>query len=435
MEILLLIIGLAAGVAIGWFVAKNNSSKNIAELQTQRSLAEQRSSDVQSRIEVLQNQLKQETDKVLALTSELSGSKKESENLLRQIDEQKIQLENLNQKLKAEFEVLASKILEEKSKTFTEQNKTNLDIILNPLKERIQDFEKKVDTAYKAEAAERNSLKGEIKTLFDLNQKLNQEANNLTNALKGQTKVQGNWGEMILMSILEKSGLVKDREYFEQQSFTTEDGKRYQPDVVVQLPDNKKIIIDSKVSLVAYESFCSCDNDDDRRRALSQHIQSLRNHMKGLSEKGYQQLYQLDGLDYVLMFVPIEPAFNIAVQSESNLWNEAFEKNIVIVSTSTLLATLRTVASIWKQEKQNNNALEIARLSGALYDKFVGFTEDMIDVGNRIDSSKKSYIEAMKKLSEGNGNIIRTTEKIKELGAKTSKAIDQKILQRADVAE
>lgn len=396
MEILFLVIGILAGSVIGWFISKSSGSAESVKLNSQ--------------IAALQN---------------------ENENLNKRLTEQKSETEKLNDRLKSEFEVLATKIMEEKSQKFTEQNRTNLDIILNPLKERIQEFEKKVDNTYKAEAAERNSLKGEIKTLFDLNQRLNQEANNLTNALKGQTKTQGNWGEMILSNILEKSGLVKGREYFEQQSFTTEEGRRLQPDVILNLPEGKRIVIDSKVSLIAYEAYCNAENDEDRKKALTQHILSLRNHMKGLSEKKYQQLYELDGLDYVLMFVPVEPAFNIAVQNEPGLWNEAFDKNIVIVSTSTLLATLRTVASIWKQEKQNNNALEIARLSGALYDKFVGFTEDMVDVGKRIDSSKNSYVDAMKKLSEGNGNLIRTTEKIKELGAKTSKNMNQNLLQRA----
>jgi DNA recombination protein RmuC len=202
--------------------------------------------------------------------------------------------------------------------------------------------------------------------------------------------------------------------------------------VVVKLPEEKSVIIDSKVSLIAYDLYCAAENDDDRKMYLTQHIQSLKNHMKGLSEKKYQQLYALDGLDYVIMFVPIEPAFNLAVSNEQNLWNEAFERNIVIVSTSTLWAVLRTIASIWKQEKQNNNSLEIARLSGSLYDKFVGFTEDLVDIGKKIDQSKAGYVEAMKKLSEGNGNLIRTTEKIKELGAKASKSLNTGLLQRSE---
>ncbi len=432
MEFLFLFIGLGVGIAIGFYFAKSSSAKNANELQTAKAVAEQQANDIRVQLEQLKNQLTKSGDDVLKLNSFVATSQNENENLKQRLSEQKIQLEELNQKLKMEFELLANKILEEKSQKFTDQNKANLDIILNPLKERIKEFEDKVDKTYKTEAAERNSLKGEIKNLFELSQKLNQEASNLTNALKGQTKLQGNWGEMILESILEKSGLVKGREYFTQESFTNDEGKRFQPDVVVKLPEEKNVIIDSKVSLIAYENFCSAENDDDCKLFLTQHIQSLKNHMKGLSEKKYQQLYELDGLDYVIMFVPIEPAFNVAVQNEPNLWNEAFERNIVIVSTSTLWAVLRTIASIWKQEKQNNNSLEIARLSGALYDKFVGFSEDMIDIGKKIDQSKAGYVEAMKKLSEGNGNLVRSTEKIKELGAKASKSLNAGLLQRSE---
>lgn len=432
MEIIFLLVGVVAGIAIGWFYSKTISSKNINELITAKALAEQQANEVRSQLEQLKLQLNQSSEEVLRLNNQYSTTQNENANLNQRLNEQKIQLEELNQKLKTEFENLANKILEEKSQKFTEQNKTNLDIILNPLKERIQEFEKKVDDAYKAESAERNTLKGEIKNLFELSQKLNKEASNLTNALKGQTKLQGNWGEMILESILEKSGLVKGREYFTQESFTNDEGKRFQPDVVVKLPEEKSVIIDSKVSLVAYDLYCAAENDDDRKIYLTQHIQSIKNHMKGLSEKKYQQLYELDGLDYVIMFVPIEPAFNLAVSNEHNLWNEAFERNIVIVSTSTLWAVLRTIASIWKQEKQNNNSLEIARLSGSLYDKFVGFTDDLVDIGKKIDQSKVGYVEAMKKLSEGNGNLIRTTEKIKELGAKASKSLNAGLLQRSE---
>ncbi|MEI7802185.1 MAG: DNA recombination protein RmuC [Bacteroidota bacterium] len=432
MEILFLLIGLVAGVTVGFLFAKSSAAKNVSDLQTAKAVAEQQAADVRTQLEQLKNQLTKSSDEVLKLNSFVATAQNENENLKQRLTEQKTQLEELNQKLKVEFENLANKILEEKSQKFTEQNKTNLDIILNPLKERIQEFEKKVDSTYKAEAAERNSLKGEIKNLFELSQKLNQEASNLTNALKGQTKLQGNWGEMILESILEKSGLVKGREYFTQESFTNDEGKRFQPDVVVKLPEGKNIIIDSKVSLIAYEALCSAENEDDQKRALAQHIQSIKNHMKGLSEKKYQQLYDIDGLDYVIMFIPIEPAFNIAVMNEANIWNEAYEKNIVIVSTSTLWAMLRTIASIWKQEKQNNNSLEIARLSGALYDKFVGFTEDLFEIGKKIDQSKVGYVEAMKKLTDGNGNLVRTSEKIKELGAKASKSINTGLLQRAE---
>ena len=432
MEIVFLIFCFIAGITIGWVYSKSVASKNTNELITAKALAEQQTNDTRLQLNQLRTQLNQKEEEVLRLNNLFSTTQNENINLNQRLNEQKTQLEELNQKLKIEFENLANKILEEKSQKFTDQNKPILDIILNPLKERILEFEKKIDDAYKAESAERNSLKGEIKSLYEQSQKLNKEASNLTNALKGQTKLQGNWGEMILESILEKSGLVKGREYFTQESFTNEEGRRFQPDVVVKLPEEKNVIIDSKVSLIAYDLYCATENDDDRKTYLTQHIQSLKNHMKGLSEKKYQQLYELDGLDYVIMFVPIEPAFNLAVSNEHNLWNEAFERNIVIVSTSTLWAVLRTIASIWKQEKQNNNSIEIARLSGSLYDKFVGFTEDLIDMGKKIDQSKSSYVDAMRKLTDGPGNLVTTSNKIKDLGAKASKSINTILLQRSE---
>jgi DNA recombination protein RmuC len=264
---------------------------------------------------------------------------------------------------------------------------------------------------------------------------MSKDATNLTNALKGQTKTQGNWGEFILENILEKSGLEKGREYSVQTSMTNETGRRYQPDVLVNLPENKTIVVDSKVSLVAYEKFCSADDEAEKAAALKEHILSIRNHIKELSAKNYQNLYQIQSLDFVLMFLPVEPAFSLAVQYDSGIFNDAFEKNIVIVSPSTLLATLRTIASIWRQENQNKNALEIARQSGALYDKFVGFVDDLINVGNKIDAAKGSYTDAMKKLHEGGGNLVSRTERIKKLGAKTTKSLPKSLLDRTDEDE
>jgi DNA recombination protein RmuC len=264
---------------------------------------------------------------------------------------------------------------------------------------------------------------------------MTEEANNLTRALKGDSKTQGNWGEFILESILEKSGLQKGIQYLVQQSHTSDEGSRQKPDVIVHLPDDKHIIIDSKVSLKDYEAYCSADTEEEKAIYLKRHIESIKNHIKGLSVKKYQTLYDLKSLDFVIMFVPIEPAFSIAVQNELGIWNDAFDKNIVLISPATLLATLRTIANIWKQDSQNNNALEIAKQSGALYDKFVGFIEDLLKVGKQMDTAKETYSDAMKKLSEGSGNIIRKIENIKKLGANTSKQIPQNILDRAGVEE
>jgi DNA recombination protein RmuC len=265
-----------------------------------------------------------------------------------------------------------------------------------------------------------------------MNQQITQEAKNLTQALKGSTKTQGGWGEFILENILEKSGLVKGREYKLQEVIYSEEGKRYQPDVVVCLPENKSIIIDSKVSLLAYEKYISDEDETRKQLCLKEHILSIRNHIRNLSSKSYQSLYQLESVDFVLMFMPVEPAFALAVQGDLSLFNDAFDKNIVIVSPSTLLATLRTVASIWRQEKQNLNALEIARQSGALYDKFHGFINDLIELGKRMGSVQKTYEEAMKKLYSGRGNLVSSVEKIKALGANTTKSLPQKLLDRLE---
>jgi DNA recombination protein RmuC len=275
------------------------------------------------------------------------------------------------------------------------------------------------------------ALRTEVKKLSELNTQITKEAENLAKAIKGDTKTQGNWGEFILERILEKSGLTKDREYRVQASFVTEEGKRYQPDVIVKLPDDKHIIIDAKVSLVSYEQFFNAEQASERALALKKHILSIRKHIKELSEKNYHSEYGLKGLDFVLMFIPIEPAFSLAVQHDLDIFNEAYEKNIVLVSPTTLIATLRSIANIWKHEYQNHNALEIAQQGGALYDKFVGFVEDLKHLGRQMDVAQKAYQEAMKKLYEGKGNLVRRAHNIKALGARTSKALDQNLVDRA----
>jgi DNA recombination protein RmuC len=276
-------------------------------------------------------------------------------------------------------------------------------------------------------------LKGEIKQLMSLNQLMHQDAQNLTKALKGDAKMQGNWGEFILESILEKSGLVKDREYIAQASISTEDGKRFQPDILINLPDGKCLVIDSKVSLVAYERYVSADDEMVKALSLKEHLQSVRSHIKGLSDKNYQNLYGAKSLDFVLLFVPIESAFALSVQNDAQLFNDAFERNIVIVSPSTLLATLRTVANIWRQENQNKNAIDIANKAGDMYDKFVGFVDDLIGLGNKMRDSQKAYEAAMNKLHQGTGNLVKRSEDLKKLGAKATKAIPQTLIDRSEL--
>jgi len=348
------------------------------------------------------------------------------------LTEQERSIQEIQQKFQLEFQNIANKLLDEKSQKFVETNKTHLDILLNPLKENIKAFEEKVDKVYNMEAAERNTLKGVISQLMELNKLISNEAQNLTKALKGDSKKQGNWGEVILERVLERSGLVRDREYRMQASLISADGNRLQPDVIIDLPDEKHLIIDSKVSLVAYERLVNAESEDDRKLFSKAHVESIRNHVNGLSAKNYHDLYQINSPDFVLLFIPIESSFSFAVQLDAELFSDAWEKRVVIVSPSTLLATLRTISSIWKQERQNRNVLEIARLSGAMYDKFVGFVGDMENIGKNIKQSQAAYDSAINKLTDGNGNLTKTAEKIKGLGAKANKQLDQKFIEEGE---
>ena len=366
------------------------------------------------------------------LNSSLAEQRTIAENLREKLEVQKKEVDEIQKRFIAEFENLSSKILDEKSKKFTEQNKTNLDVILNPLKERIKEFELKVEQTYKVESAERNSLKGEIKSLIELNKQISEEANNLARALKGDTKKQGNWGEVILERILERSGLTKGSEYEMQWSTTNEEGRRIQPDVVIFLPDEKHIVIDAKVSLIAYEAMVNAVTDEEREKYLKEHLLSVRTHIKNLSEKNYFTSPDISSPDFVLIFMPIEPSFGIAVQADAELFNYAWDKKIVLVSPSTLLATLKTVSAIWKHEKQTRNAIEIARVGGALYDKFYNFVKDLKIIGEKINAAQQSHQDAMNKLSDGSGNIIRKVEELKRLGAKSTKDIPVDLLEKAE---
>lgn len=345
--------------------------------------------------------------------------------------EQQRYIQELQDKFKLEFEQVASKILEEKTIRFNAHNQASMDLILSPLKQNIKAFEEKVDKVYKAESDERNILKGVISQLMDQSKQIQEDATNLTRALKGDQKKQGNWGEVILERVLERSGLVRDQEYRIQSSFLTATGNRLQPDVIIDLPDDKHIVVDAKVSLIAYEKYANAETEEEKEIFVKQHLSSLRNHIQELSAKNYQELYQINSPDFVLLFLPIESSFGIAVQKDAELFSYAWDRKVVIVSPTTLLATLRTVSSIWKQERQNRNVLEIARLSGSLYDKFVGFLTDMESIGRNIRQSHDAYDKAMNKLSTGAGNLANTADKIKKLGAKTTKQIDRKFLDPA----
>ncbi len=420
MEFLYILIGLVVGFAFAWLILRNKSAK----LEERLRLTDEQNKENE-------NLLNGEREKSYNLNSELSSLKADYLNLQQKLDENKKEVEQLQEKFTKEFENLANKIFDEKTSKFSEQSKTNLQEILNPLKERISEFQNKVEESNK-ESIDRNAaLRQQLSSLKEMNLQMSQDAQNLVKALKGDTKAQGDWGEIQLERILERSGLRKGEEYSIQESLTAEDGSRKRPDVIINLPEKKKIIIDSKVSLVDYERFVSAEEDDQKNIHLKAFINSVKRHIKDLSDKEYQNLFQEESLDFVLMFIPIEPAFSMAIQFGENLYVDAYDKNIIIVSPSTLLATLRTIANIWKQEYQNRNVIEIAKQSGALYDKFVGFVDDLVDVGNRMDQAKNSYEGAMKKLSEGRDNLVNKAERIKKLGAKTSKSLPQSILDRA----
>jgi DNA recombination protein RmuC len=375
----------------------------------------------------LQNLLGEKENLLLESKQKMGAADQEIVHLKERLDTQKKEVEDTHLKMEQRFELLANKLLEEKSEKFTKQNSKQLEAILHPFKEKISTFEKKVNDVYQQEAKDRSSLKGEIKTLVELNQKISAEAQNLARALKGDSKKQGNWGEFILEKVLERSGLQKGQEYEVQFSTTNDNGRRIQPDVIVHLPDKKHLVIDSKVSLVAYEQVINAENEAERLEHLKSHLLSLKNHIKGLSEKNYAAAKDIDSPEFVLLFVPIESSFAIAVQEDNDLFQYAWERKIVLVSPSTLLATLRTVASLWKQEKQTKNALEIARQAGGLYDKFVGFIDDMQKIEASIENAEKAYKNAFNKLQSGSGNLIRRAEKIRDLGVKTSKNLPESL--------
>jgi DNA recombination protein RmuC len=436
--LLIAVIFALIGVFMGKLLSKLNFEKEKIVVEKEKSTLEERTILLQQSKEIIENnfiesqkELKNNQQEKEKLISEKSTLVSELKSLDAKLTENKGEVEKLNEKFTKEFENLANKILDEKSLKFTTQNQENIKNILNPLQEKIKGFEDKVEKTHKESIDYHAALRQQILGLKELNQQMSKETLNLTKALKGDNKIQGNWGELVLERVLEKSGLEKDREYFVQQSFTNDDGRRILPDVVIHLPDNKKMIVDSKVSLVAYEQYINEEDETLKERFLKEHVASLKRHVDQLSDKKYEDIYKIESPDFVLLFIPIEPAFAIALNADTYLYNKAFEKNIIIVTPSTLLATLRTIDTMWNNEKQQRNALEIARQAGALYDKFQGLLIDLIGIGKRIDESKKEYSSAMNKLVEGRGNIITSVEKLKKMGAKAKKSLPEKIIERA----
>lgn len=437
------IIALFIGIYIGKALFSANSKSEKASLEEKinglLSQIEQLKTQFQSEKVTWEKQLSQlnlekETirNEKEAIAIQLSKKEVDFDNLLERNKEQKQEVEQLQEKFTKEFENLANKILEEKSTKFTEQNKENIKNLLSPLQDKIQNFEKKVEDTHKESIDYHAALRQQILGLREMNAQMSKETLNLTKALKGDSKMQGNWGELVLERVLEKSGLEKGREYEVQQSFTNDDGQRLQPDVVINLPDGKKMIVDSKVTLTAYERFINEEDEIIKEQHLKEHVLSLKRHVDQLGEKNYHDLYKIESPDFVLLFVPIEPAFALALQEDATLYNKAFERNIVIVTPSTLLATLRTIDSMWTNQKQQENAYEIARQAGALYDKFEGFVGDLIKIGKRMDEAKAEYGNAMNKLVEGKGNLVTSVEKLKKMGAKAKKSLPEAIINRAE---
>ncbi len=396
-------------------------------LQEKTLLLQHREENLRTKNEELA-ELKKRIDELVVsnknLEIELTKLKTEKDHLSEQLAKER---EDKNSVV-MQFQNIASEILEEKTKKFTEQNQVNLHNILKPLADNIQLFEQQIKDSNKQANEQTVALRLELAKLYTLNNKITQEAENLARAIKGDAKIQGNWGEMILEKILETSGLERDREYTIQTSFLTESGKRYQPDVIVNLPMERHIIIDSKVSLNNYEQYFNSEDQATQHDQLKKHLTSVKKHVLELAEKNYQTLYSVGSLDFVLMFIPIEQAYTLIVQNDKEILSEAYDKNVILVSPSTLIATLRTISNIWKSEYQNKNALEIAQQCGALYDKFVGFIEDIKVIGKNIDGTKNAYVDAVKKLYTGKGNLISRVERIKTLGVKTTKSIDSKLI-------
>jgi len=421
MDILFLFAGLVVGLFLSFIFMKQGFLKQRFELEKDKSLFEDRNHTLLKEKEQFLLQVQQLRTENGIQSQQLSRAEADFGNLQEKLESQKKEMENLQQKFTMEFENIATKILKQNTQDFSVANQKSITELLSPLKEKIQVFEKKVEDTYEKGLKDQTDLKAELKKLHDLNLKISDEANNLTKALKGDVKKQGNWGEVILERILERSGLTEGREYTKQESVLSESGQRYQPDVVIHLPDQKHIVVDSKVSLVAYERLVNSDFEKEKTTFLKDHLLSVRSHIKILSEKHYQNSPNFNSPDFVLLFVPIESSFSIAVQEDQDLFSYAWDNKVVIVSPSTLLATLRTIASIWQQENQTRNAMEIARQSGALYDKFVAFISDMESIGKSIESTRKTYDQAANKLFAGSGNLVKRAENIRKLGAKTTK--------------
>ena len=436
MDLLSLLIGVCGGFISGGLIAfffsqrkEQSLQQKLASLEKEHSLSQERLQVIGRQFSELQQLHKDLQDGKSGLQQNLTIAQTHNKHLQEKLENQKEEIHKLQEQLKEQFENMASRILADSREQLAHSNQERLSLILDPLKERISHFEKKVEETYKSQSVEQGVLKSEIEKLMQLNQHMSEEARNLTLALKGDNKTQGNWGEMVLERVLESSGLAKGQEYIlqgEELQLRTEEGRLQKPDVIIRLPEGKHLIIDAKVSLKAYEQFTCATTEAERTSCLKQHISSLKGHVKGLSEKHYHSQRKLHTPDFVLLFLPIEASFSLALGNESNdLFSYAWDRKVVIVSPTTLLATLRTAASIWKYEKQNRNALQIAEEGGKLYDKLYNFVAEMEKVGKYLQQSQAGYDDAMKKLSTGKGNLLDKAEKLKSLGVAAKKDMDE----------
>lgn len=448
---LILLVALFLGGIIGWLISNNRAQKQTA---TEAALLTKELSQYQARYPHLEMQLlevktekerwqmnSQELQEKLSVAiaansaveasaqATISGLNTEIQLLQQQLRTQMENIDSTRKQLKIEFENMAQQILENKSKTFSEATEKNLDILLKPLKEKIQTFEKSVDEKYSNEAKERHALKSEIERLISLNDRMATETSSLTQALRGDSKVQGDWGELVLERILEASGLREGFEYSIQKSHNNDEGDRFRPDIIINLPDNKHIIVDSKVSIKAYDIYRLSETEESKTKAINEHLKSIEKHIDDLGDKHYSKLKGVNSPELVFMFIPIEPAYLLAMHSDAELSTRAWKKGVAIVTATTLLTSLKTVASIWRLEKQNRNALEIAQEGAKLYDKFVGFLEDFEKIGNTLEQGQKQYSMAMGKLKDGPGNVFRKMELLRELGASPNKKIKPELLE------